>query len=430
MKLRTAALPLLLTGLLLSAAGAAGLKPGRPESVGFSRHRLERITTAMRGYVDRGELAGAVTLVARDGRIVYEGAVGMQDREKGVPMRSATIFRLASMSKPVTSVAAMILYEEGQFLLNDPVARFLPAFRGARVLKPGSDPARPETEPAARPITVRDLLTHRSGLVYDVFDSGPVGDAYRRAQVTSGLPAVPETLAEVIDRLAAQPLAAQPGREWLYGMSTDTLGRLVEVASGKPLDVFMRERIFEPLRMADTGFVVPEAKWERFAAQYTLAEGGGIRPMRDPERFGLIEMSPWAAYREPRKYFPGGAGLVSTAGDYARFCQMLLNGGELDGKRILSRKSVELMTVSHTSDLARGLAQGSAFGLGFGIVRDLGATEIAGSPGAFSWGGIYGTRFWVDPQERLVAVILAQQYPSRVSYGQAFQALTYQALVD
>ncbi len=432
------ALALLLPAALFAhgIAGGQGRSNGRSEAAGFDSERLDRLRAVMQRYVDRGELAGMVMLVARNGRIALHAPLGKQDREAGKAMRRECLFRIASMSKPVTSVAAMLLYEEGRFLLNDPISRYLPKFANARVLKPGAvtsaarGGSNPETVPAERAITVRDLLTHRSGLVYGIFDQGPVGEAYRKAGISEGLSGETGTIAETIDRLAMLPLQAQPGKSWLYGMSTDVLGRLVEVVSGQTLEQFLRERIFKPLRMNDTSFAVSEGAWPRFATQYTVAEGGGIRPMKDPEQVSGIKMAPNASYRTPKTYFAGGAGLVSTAQDYARFAQMLLNGGELDGVRLLSRKTVELMTTSHTSDLERPLGAGTAFGLGFGIVTDVGATQQSGSVGSYNWGGIYGTSFWVDPKEKLVGVLMAQQFPSAVPHGTMFQAMSYQAIGD
>jgi CubicO group peptidase (beta-lactamase class C family) len=320
----------------------------------------------------------------------------------------------------------MMLYEEGRLQLTDPVARFIPAFKSQQVLDDSG-----AMVPARRGVTIRDLLSHRSGLSYGFLNNGPVGTAYRSAGVTDGLTLMPVTLAEAIDKLAAQPLMSQPGAAWNYSLSTDVLGRVVEVASGKPFDVFMRERIFTPLRMTDTSFEVPDARWSRMATVYSPDQAGGIRPMKDPETFGNTVMSPIASYKPPKKYFSGGAGLTSTARDYGRFAQMLLNGGALDNARLLGPKTVELMTTSHTGDLPGGggslIGAGGAFGLGFRIVTDLGATQTLGSPGMFGWSGIYGTTFWVDPKERLIAVLMVQRYPGS-PVAAAFQPLVYQAI--
>ena len=380
----------------------------------------------MQGFVDRNEAAGIVTLIARDGTIVDLHASGFQDKEAKTPMRTDTLFRIASMTKPITSVAVMMLHEEGKLLLTDPVSKFIPAFKSQRVLEAGSE----TPVPARRGMNLRDLLSHRSGLSYGFLNGGAVGNGYRKNGVTDGLMTTTMTLADAIDKLAAEPLIAQPGAAWNYSLSTDVLGRVVEVASGQPFDVFLRERIFKPPKMTDTDFVVPDAKWPRMATVYSPDGKGGIRPMQDPESFGNTHMSPIASYKS-KTYFSGGAGLVSTAADYARFAQMLLHGGSLEGAQILSPKSIELMTLSHTGDLQGSLAiagPGRGFGLGFSVVTDHAATQMLTSPGVFGWGGIYGTTFWVDPKERLVAVMLVQRYPGS-AVAASFQPLVYQALV-
>lgn len=411
-----------------SALLAQPLPIAAPESVGISTERLERLHRGMQEFVDRHEVGGIVTLVARDGKVVDLHAFGFQDVESRKPMRNDTIFRIASMSKPITSVAVMMLYEEGKLQLTDPISRYIPSFKKQRVVDRAAGGT--ATVPAQRDITIRDLLTHRSGLSYGFLDSGPVGEAYRHGGVSDGLTVTTGALAENIDRLAAAPLLNQPGAEWHYSLSTDVLGRLVEVASGQSFDVFLRERIFKPLGMTETSFDVADAKWSRFATVYSPDGSGGIRPMKDPETFGNTIMSPLAYYKAPKRYFSGGAGLTSTIQDYARFAQMLLNGGELDGVRLLSPKTVELMTTSHTSDLpASGglMGPGAAWGLGFKITTDLGASQTLGSPGIYGWSGIYGTNFWVDPKEHLVAVMMVQRYPG-APVAASFQTLTYQAL--
>jgi CubicO group peptidase (beta-lactamase class C family) len=412
-------------GLAVSAQPSALIPKAAPASVGVSAERLERLHRGMQGFIDRNQAAGIVTLIARDGKIADLHASGFQDQETKAPMRTDTLFRIASMTKPITSVAVMMLYEEGRLLLTDPVSKFIPAFKSQRVLAAGSE----APVAARRGMNLRDLLSHRSGLTYGFLNGGAVGNLYRKNGVTDGLTTTTMTLAEAIDKLAAEPLVAHPGAAWNYSLSTDVLGRVVEVASGQPFDVFLRERIFKPLRMADTDFVVPEGKWPRMATVYSPDPAGGIRPMRDPETFGNTVMSP-VAYYKSKTYFSGGAGLVSTAGDYARFAQMLLNGGSLDGVRLLGPKTIELMTVSHTTDLQPGglLGSGNGFGLGFRVVTDLGATATLGSPGIYGWSGIYGTNFWVDPKERLVAIMLVQRYPGS-PVAASFQPLVYQALV-
>ena len=417
----------LLAGYAASAQQAAAPKPSMaPAAIGVSAERFERLHNVMQGFVDRKEVSGVVTLVTREGRTADIHAAGFQDVESKTPMRTDTIFRIASMTKPITSVAIMMLYEEGKLLLTDPVSKFIPAFKSMQVVEQGAE----KPAPARRQISIRDLLTHRSGLTYSFINGGPVGNGYRKNGVTDGLSTTTMTTAEAIDKLAAEPLVAQPGSAYNYSLSTDVLGRVVEVASGMPFEAFLRERIFKPLKMTDTDFSVPESKWSRTATVYSPDGSGGIRPMRDPETFGNTVMSPIAYYKSPKTYFSGGAGLVSTAADYARFGHMLLNGGMVDGVRLLSPKTIELMTVSHTGDLGNlpVAGPGRGFGLGFFVVTDLATSQTLGSQGMFGWSGIYGTTFWVDPKERLVAIMMVQRYPGS-PVATAFQPLVYQALI-
>ena len=420
---------------LLSAQQAPVSPAGRPgpavlaPSVGVSLERLGRLHQSMKDFVDRNEVGGIVTLVSREGKTVDILAVGFQDVEKNVPMKTDSIFRIASMTKPVTSVAIMMLFEEGKLFLTDPVSKFIPAFKSMTVMEGIGSEAK--AVPARRAITIRDLLAHKSGITYGFLSGGAVGGSYRKDGVTDGLTTTTMTLEENVDKLAAQPLAAQPGMAFNYSLSTDVLSRVVEVVSGQPFNVFVRDRILKPLKMNDTDFIVPDAKWSRFVTVYSPDGKGGIRPMTDPESFGNTHMSPWALYKEGRTYFSGGAGLASTASDYARFANMLLNGGALDGVRLLGPKTIELMTRSHTSELTpplQLLGLGVNFGLGFRVVTDLASTQTLGSDGMYGWSGIYGTNFWVDPKERLVAVMMVQKYPAP-TVAATFQPMVYQALV-
>jgi CubicO group peptidase (beta-lactamase class C family) len=419
---------------LVATPVAAQLPRALPEAAGMSAARLARIRPVLDSAVARGEVTGIVTMVARDGKLVEVDSAGFADREAKTPMRTTTLFRLASMTKAVTSVAAMLLVEDGKLLLSDPVSRYIPAFREMKVaVVTGPDSARSATyEPARRPITIRDLLTHRSGLVYGFFAQGPVGDAYRAGGVTDGI-AAPDmpTMAVNVDRLAKQPLTFQPGSDWAYGLSVDVLGRVVEVVSGKTLSDFMRERIFVPLKMPDTFFWVPDDKLSRLAVPYMPDSAGHLVPMESavqPFDNGRLKMAGKPS-RGSKTFFSGGAGLVGTAGDYLRFLQMLANGGELDGARILGRKTVEFMTSSHTGDLKGDpLGPGNGFGLGFLILEDPGKAGEYGSPGTFSWGGIYGTAFWVDPKEHLVGVLMIQRYPNGGRVSDLFRTLAYQAI--
>jgi CubicO group peptidase (beta-lactamase class C family) len=423
----------LLAVFLAAMASAASVAPSaqqRPvttaESVGVSSERLGRLHQGMQAFVDRHEAGGIVTLIARAGKVVDVHASGFQDVESRTPMKTDTIFRIASMSKPIASVAVMMLYEEGKLLLTDPVSKYIPAFRSSVVMA-----ADGTTTPARRGITIRDLLSHRSGITYGFLNGGAVGNVYRKEGILDGLTIMPTSLAEAIDKLAAAPLVSQPGAAWNYSLSTDVLGRVVEVVSGKPFDVLLRERIFTPLGMTDTSFDVPDTKVARFATAYAPDGAGGIRPMKDPESFGNAVFSPGISYKPGKKYFSGGAGLTSTAADYAKFCQMLLDGGVAGGTRLLSPKTIELMTSSHTSDLPPVgglLGQGTAFGLGFQITTDAAATQTMGSNGLYGWSGIYGTVFWVDPKEKLVAIMMVQRYPGS-PVAAAFRPLVYQALI-
>lgn len=421
---------LALVVLAATAASAQELPTGTPESVGMSAERLERMHKGMQRFVDRKDVGGIITLVAREGRVVDVKAYGMQNVEAGKAMRPDTIFRIASMSKPITSVAVMMLYEEGRLLLTDPISKYIPSFKNTKVLvrvETGTSTVAPRRE-----ITIRDLLAHRSGLTYGFLDGGPVGNGYRKSSVSDGLTVTPGTIGENIDRLAAEPLLSHPGSEWHYSLATDVLGRLVEVVSGMTYDQFLSERIFKPLRMIDTAFDVPDAKWDRFAVAYAPGPGG-VRPMRDPESFGNTVFSPEAYYKAGKKYFSGGAGLVSTIRDYSRFAQMLLNGGSLNGVRLLSPKTVELMASSHTSDIPpTGLGligEGGGFGLGFRVSVEQAANQTLGSSGMYGWSGIYGTNFWVDPKEKIFGIMMVQRYPG-APVAASFQALTYQAITE
>lgn len=412
---------LILLGLTI-AAPAQSLRPASPESVGLSAERLERLSDALDAYVEQGQIAGSVTLVARRGRVAYFEAFGARDREANAPMQTDAIFRIASQSKAIVSVAAMTLVEEGKLLLTDPVGKYLPEFMETKVAV-ARDGGGHDIVPAARPITVRDLLTHTSGFGYG---NGVGGNLWAAASQTGYYFAdKDETIRDSVRRIATLPAHAHPGTQWIYGYSTDILGALVEVVAGKPLDQALRERVLEPLGMRDTEFYLSRGKEGRLTAVYSQNDG---KLERAPAPGDAVGQGHYV--QGPRKNFSGGAGLLSTATDYARFLQMLLNGGELDGRRILSRKTVELMTTSHLADnVAYNAGQG--FGLGFYIVEDLGARGWPGSEGEFGWGGAYHTTYWVDPREELVVVHLTQLVPAGNVDDQAkVRALVYQAIVD
>jgi CubicO group peptidase (beta-lactamase class C family) len=393
-----------------------------PEEVGMSAARLSRLSNLLAGYVEQERLAGAVTLVLRRGRVAFAEAVGWRDLEAGAPMQHDTLFRVASHTKAVVSVAAMMLHEEGRLLLSDPVARYLPEFAETKVAV--ARPARMyEVVRAHRPITILDLLTHTSGLGYGV---GPAADAWRAAGLQHWyLVDREEPMASLVARMATLPFDAQPGATWLYGYSTDVLGVVVEKIAGCTLDDFLAARLFAPLQMRDTHFHVPPAKRERLAAVYAPRAGGGLKRLRD----GTAIDTQGAYVDGPRRVHSGGAGLVSTASDYARFLQMLLGYGALDGTRLLSRKTVELMTANHL----RGLEYlpGEGFGLGFWTVDDVAARGTPGSLGEYGWGGAYHTVYWVDPREQLIVVHLTQLLPAgEIDDHAKVRALVYQAIVD
>jgi CubicO group peptidase (beta-lactamase class C family) len=412
--------------LFLGAATfAQDLPSAKPESVGFSSERLGRIAETVQREIDAKRLAGMVTLVIRHGQIAWFDARGMADRESGKPMQKDTMFRICSMTKPITSTAVMMLCEEGKFLLEDPISRYLPEFRNPRVLvKPASGQS--YTVPATREITIEDLLRHTSGLTYPW--NTDLGQAYDDAGVGDGLAQFDGTIADDVKRLAGLPILFNPGDRFEYSLSVDVLGRLVEVVSGMPLDQFFKTRILDPLGMKDTCFYLPEDKVSRLAAVYTYYDGKGLGRFPDtPISEGTSIFSADYPYKGPRKLFSGGAGLSSTAMDYARFCMMMLNGGKLGNVRILSRKSVELMTHDQLGmiDRSRG------FGLGFGIDGVKEPLKELGSPGSFQWGGFYYTSFVVDPKEDMVVISMAQLHPTGgLALDAQVKVLAYQALTD
>jgi CubicO group peptidase (beta-lactamase class C family) len=414
----------LLVALTAAPSWTQGLPSASPESVGLSTERLERVDRVMKDYVDRGRVAGVVTLIARRGKVAHLQSYGSLDLEKHVPMQKDSIFRIASMSKAVTSIAALILLEEGKLLLSDPVSKFIPAYKHTTVavpLPPGASADSPVAiDPAKREITLRDLLTHTSGVSYG---SGPAEAQYKAANIWMWYFAdKDEPILPVIERLASLPFDAQPGEKYIYGFNTDILGAVVEKASGMPIDEFFRTRIFEPLKMVDTSFFLPPAKRDRLATVYLAKDGGTIERAPDPQRGQGDYVD------GPRKCFSGGAGLLSTASDYARFLQMLVNGGELDGQRLLSPKTVELAT---SNQLGTMFNEGkTGFGLGFEVVEHVGRSGRLGSVGEFSWGGAYYTSYWADPEEQIVAVFMSQMLPAgNLDLQGKFRALVYQSVV-
>lgn len=410
---------------LMGAAGAQELPMAKPESVGLSAERLERIGTAVQRMIDEKRIAGAVTLVVRHGQLAWIKAQGMSDREAGKPMKTDSIFRICSMTKPITTVAVMLLYEEGKFMLDDPISKYIPEFKNSKVLVKGESGSA-YTIPAKREITIRDLLTHTSGLTYHW--NTDLGQIYKDANVAHGLLPYDGTIADSVKKLAGQPLLFNPGERFEYSLGVDVLGRLVEVVSGQPLDEFFRVRIFQPLGMTDTYFFPPENKLDRLASAYTYYADKGLNRFPDtPIVEGSMVYSADYPYRGPKKLFAGGAGLNSTAGDYARFCQMMLNGGKLGEKRLLSRKSVELM--SH--DQLGKIGPDEGFGLGFGVDGVKGPLHELGSPGEYGWGGFFYTAFSIDPKEAMIVIFMGQLHPTGdLTLDRQVHTLAYQAIVD
>jgi CubicO group peptidase (beta-lactamase class C family) len=394
-----------------------------PEKVGMSSERLQFLTNTFQDYVDKGELSGAVALVARRGQIGYFKSFGKSDLENDVPMHENTIFRIASQTKAVISVGVMILQEEGKLLITDPVGKYLPAYKETTVAVPTGD-GKYEIVKAERPITIRDLLTHTAGISYG---EGIAGDLWEEAGIQGWYFADrDEPIQAVVSRMAALPFVAQPGEKFIYGYNTDILGALIEVVSGEPLDIYLKTRILDPLGMVDTHFFLPENKKDRLATVYSSTENG---LQRAPDPGGMVGQG---AYVDgPRRCFSGGAGFLSTAEDYARFLQMTLNGGEFNGKRIISRKTVELMTVNHLGEVTFPWDEGTGFGLGFDVLEDLGLRGTMGTKGEYGWGGAYHSTYWVDPEEELVVVYFTQLIPAGdIDDHDKLRALVYQALVD
>ena len=389
-----------------------GLPRVIPEDVGMSTSRLARITPVMQGYVDNGKIPCALTMIARGGRLVHCEKFGMQDVASAKPMESGTIFRIYSMTKPITSVAVMMLYEEGHFQLDTPVSEFVPAFRDMKVYTEDGS----AIVDAEREVTIKHLLTHTSGLIYESDrEDHPIDQRYEDADLYGG------DLANMVQQLGDIPLLHQPGTAWKYGMSTNILGYLVGIVSGMPFEEFLKTRILNPLGMNDTGFSVPEENADRYSTIYESAEDGGIQVIEKVH-----------ASTGPLSFFhSGGGGLQSTAPDYLRFCQMLLNEGELDGVRLLGRKTVELIRMNHISDGWRPNERtGSGFGLGFAVVTDVAETGSPGSVGTCSWGGMASTTFWIDPVEELIAILMTQLVNADCPFHAQFRILTYQALTE
>ncbi|HEV8505284.1 MAG TPA: serine hydrolase domain-containing protein [Chitinophagaceae bacterium] len=401
------------------------LREALPESVGMSSERLARIDNLVKEYIDKKWIAGATVLVARDGKIVYYKGLGYDDIDKKTSMKKDAICRIASQTKAITSVAVMMLYEEGKIVLSDPISKYIPEFKNPKVLdKFNAADTTYTTVPAKREITIRDLLTHTSGIAYAQIGTKESNAIYYKAGVVGGIGVDKIVLGDKMKILGGLPLMHQPGEKWTYGLNTDLLGYLIEVVSGMSLDKFFRKKIFEPLGMKDTYFYLPKEKRNRLATLYS--EDSTKHLIKDGETFEL-NGSIYVNYPNmDGTYYSGGGGLSSTAYDYGIFMQMLLNGGEYNGRRILGKASMRMMTSNQIGDIDFG---DDKFGLGFGIVTERGAAKTPVSPGTFSWGGMFSSSYWIDPKEKIIAQFFLQQFPnSHADIHDKFKALVYRAI--
>jgi CubicO group peptidase (beta-lactamase class C family) len=416
-------------GLLLSAlvwfapvvAVAEPLPSVDPARVGLATASLAEIDSLMNSYVSEGKLAGVVILAARDGKVAHAGTYGKMDIEDGRPMRRDALFRIYSMTKPITGAALMTLFDEGRFELDDPVAKYLPGFDKVKVFA-GQDGGTIKLVDLQRPITIRDLMRHTAGLAYGLFPASPVDEMYKEAKLLDRS----KNLDSMIERLVKVPLAAQPGEKWMYSIAVDVQGKLIEVLSGKPLDEFFAERVFKPLAMQDTGFFVPADKLDRMTVNYNKKDG----------RLAPVDGSRTSQFATRPALLSGGGGLVSTADDYLRFAQMMLNRGELDGARILKPQTVDLMTRNHLADELMPIQIGPlalanvGFGLDFAVRVKAASGEPAGSVGEYWWGGAASTQFFVAPREKLILISMTQFMPATPTYLMDARKKLYSAVLD
>ena len=406
-----------LTALVLASLSLAS---AQPETVGISAERLERVRDFVAREIGEQRIAGAVTLIARRDQVVFYEAAGMADIEAGDVMNKDSIFRIRSMTKPIVSLAVLMLYEQGHYLLDDPITKFIPELANPKVASSATTndtlPEELETVPAKRDITILDLLTHRAGMTYGFINQGPVGELYRRAELEDWS----RSSAELVERLGKLPLVRQPGQVHEYSHATDVLGRLVEVVSGQRLDAFLSEHILEPLAMNDTYFYLPPEKVNRLVTLYRSHEGGALQSEE------TAAASPFVV--GPRQFFSGGGGLVSTASDYYRFLKLLLNRGALDGVRLVSPKTIDLMTEDHVHHEI-GIHPGYGFGLGVAVRQTTGSV-VLGSEGDYTWGGIDNTVFWVDPKENLILIFMTNSTPYDLYQRWYFKTAVYQAIVE
>ena len=399
---------------------AQNLPISNPEEVGLSSERLSVIDKVLQGYIDKNEVPGTVALIARKGKIGYLKSFGMKDIEENQPMKDDAIFRIASMTKAVTTVAVMILYEEGCFKLGDPISIFIPEFKNMKTVN---------GENVKQEITIRHLLTHTSGLSIGFMGPQETYDLYIQNNIYGGFGRTEGTIGETVKRLASLPLIYEPGEQFQYGMSADVLGYLVEVISGMTLEDFFQKKIFEPLEMTDSYFFLPETKEDRLAVMYGHGSENELNRIIGEAKSGFLNYSDYATYASNPNYFSGGGGLLSTATDYYKFLSMLLDKGKYKNKQIISRKTVELMTSNQTGDMFNWW-KGEVFGLGFAISKGPSETGTIESAGTYRWLGLFNTHFWVDPEEQLVGILLTQIQPKVSDIDRKFKTLVYQSIID
>ena len=398
---------------------AQTLEVSNSEKIGLSTERLEVIDKVLQSYIDKEEVPGAVALIARKGQIGYLNSFGMKDIEKNQPMTNDAIFRIASMTKAITTVGIMMLYEQGHFKLDDPISIYIPEFKNMKTINGDS---------VKQEITFRHLLTHTSGLSNAFLGPQQTYDLYTQNRIYGGFGKTEGTIGETVKRLATLPLMNLPGEKFQYGMSADVMGHLIEVISGLTLEDFFRQKIFEPLEMPDTYFFLPKEKISRLAVLYGHTENG-LKRITGEAKSGFLHYSDYATYADNRDYFSGGGGLLSTASDYYKFLTMLINKGTYMDKRLLSRKTLELMTSNQTGDLFKWW-KGEVFGFGFAISKGPSETGTIESAGTYRWAGLFNTHFWVDPQEQLIGIILTQTNPNVSDIDRKFKTLAYQAIND
>ena len=418
---------------LLFLALSALVVRGQETASGFSQEKLARIPEYFKKAVEGKQIAGASTLIARKGKIVHQSTIGHQDVEAKTPLAESTIFRIASMSKPVTSVAAMILVDDGKLNVTDPLSKYVPEFKDMKVLVAAADGKSHELVKANREITIHDLLTHTSGITYGLIGKPILGKMYAEAGVSDGIVDTPGTIGDNVRKIAKLPLTCQPGAAWEYGLNTDVLGYVVEVASGRTLEEFCRERVFQPLKMKDTCFVLAKDKWPRMSALYSVGADRTIQRVGDkPVVLGTFVYSATYPMQENGKYYSGGGGMVSTVGDYFRFSQMMLNRGELDGVRVLKAETVDRMTRNQMGDLRIAFPGFDLMGYGFGILSEKGkeATQEPPGVGSYSWAGAFGTFFWIDPKNEMVGICMMQVFPPDFALAGEFKKLAYEALTE